>query len=90
MPKLKIELEFDHPYIDVFVVITEDKKKWARDGECKRCGKCCNATKYACDRKNNECVNYWRRPFGCAIYPFDPSKGLEKDCGFSWREIKNG
>jgi Fe-S-cluster containining protein len=63
-------------------------------GECKRCGKCCEALNcehlsYAEEngQKVAVCDVYWTRPWGCALYPRDPTDDLQEGCGYSWEEI---
>lgn len=33
-----------------------------------------------------KCADYYKRPFGCALYPFDPEDELIQGCGYRWED----
>lgn len=71
----------------VWYLQRKEVMKWLakREGECARCGKCCNPCP-ALDKKNKRCRIYGIRPAICKEFPLTPDdiKNIKK-CGFNFK-----
>jgi len=81
---------------NVLDVGLNNEETWILEGECSRCGKCCERGKcesYAREILNGidiaKCEAQWSKPWQCRVYPTNPYDGKEmvEDCGYSWRRI---
>lgn len=67
---------------------------WRVEGECSRCGKCCE--RGICQSYDHEVLNgkriakcnaQWSKPWQCKIYPMNPYEDLTEGCTYKWRKI---
>jgi len=94
----KAEIIYDAPLVHMTWLELRDGSRWKLEGECSRCGKCCEHShqKEPCvhlgyenfnGKRIAKCAVYGTRPLGCAISPNDPHEKLKEGCTYIWKRI---
>lgn len=86
-----VVVEFDIRARTVLRARDADGKWWRLEGQCLRCGKCCEdgncpELKYETldGKPQASCKVEWSKPWRCAVYPNDPHQELHEGCGYWW------